>query len=125
MKEFNFNKKLISRYFWLGIIAAAIGLIAFFTGATISSITFVVPFMLYFIMKNFVVLKVFDDRYEIKQAPLKAVTIINKTDILEVDRENKKICIRLKDGNKTTLALNSFSPEDREEVIEILCAGIN
>lgn len=123
MLEFSYNRRTLTLYFWLGLIGGIcffLTLPLLYLGTPVFSLPLILPLPLYLILKRQIPLRVFEDRFELKIAPLRPVEILRKTEIRRILRQEKKMEIHLDDGRALIVPLAIFSAEDRERVTALL-----
>lgn len=119
-KEYYYNKVYVNVYLVLSIIVLCfffISLIALREILINISATLILPIILYFMFKDFIVIKLYKDYFEFKAAPLRPVDIVKYGEIAKVETNAGNIFIYPKSGKKITISLGIIDKDKREEII--------
>ncbi len=123
VKEYRYNKVFLNIYLGLSIFCIIFIFIMLIISRGRSlgpNAALIMPIILYFIFRNYTVFKFFDDYFEFKPAPLRSVQIFKYSDLENIEVQNKKMYLYIKNEKRQRVILTSIDREKREELVSFL-----
>jgi hypothetical protein len=119
MRKYKYNKTYKNVYLGTGIFCLLAALFMQIVSMRTPPAMFL-PIIIYFIYKNFIVVKTTDTYCEIKIAPLRSLQICQYSEVSRVGITQKKITMYMKNSKEIKIPFNILNKSEHHELIEFL-----
>jgi hypothetical protein len=123
-KEYSYNKNYKKLFLITGLFGLGFAVIFFMLSLSEQShstpvpIALIFPIILYFLFRNYIIFKIYDDYFELRIAPLRAIEIIKFDELENIEISGKRMYFYRKNKKKLSIHLNSIDADKREALIE-------